>query len=561
MEAKQAEQLRNAYAGLANLRGPVADAINQATEEYANARTAAEKTAAKRNAVERVRAALSQTLGGGKETLDGGTGARHAPDEGTRGTEAAGSAPEVKPEVMPSAARETEEEPAGKKNLFGEVEQPKKQGLFNEPTRPDVKPRAIDKDKPLRDLSAVQKRDVGAWDMPQMVNLRSGAEAFLLRHIPTGNMVRSDPLSDQYVVTDRGSNKIAGPFASAEEAAKVAEGKAAGSAPLRDADIPAFLARNDLTAFRSSLGDDDRRTLDRLQGVTFALNNKLRKGNAESSVGEIKKMDDLILRSPPLKESATVLRGLNFDSPQDLAAWVNGVVAAKGYHDKGYTSTSLSSDYGEKWGGEQDGRNVIAEVRLPVGTRGAYLGGGAEHLEHEKELLLPRGGDFKLIGVEDRPGHPGDKKVVLEYTGSTPDELPEDIGQRQRREAQARIDARQRAASPETTRLVALRDRYTKQRDEAAAELKSAFSHGRPGISQAMSQGYDDRMSILRNAEANLKAVEDKLAEAAKVEERGVKPKPYARDALSIHYLRLADRADHDGDHASARLYRRQARE
>ena len=116
MEAKQAEQLRNAYAGLANLRGPVADAINQATEEYANARTAAEKTAAKRNAVERVRAALSQTLGAEKkrwmEELETAL-AR----QGTRGTEAAGSAPEVKPEVMPSAAGKRKRNPPARKPL------------------------------------------------------------------------------------------------------------------------------------------------------------------------------------------------------------------------------------------------------------------------------------------------------------------------------------------------------------------------------------------------------------------------------------------------------------
>ncbi len=113
-----------------------------------------------------------------------------------------------------------DEEPVGQRNLLGEVEQPKKQGLFNEPVRPDKKPRDVDKNGSLAALSAVQKRDLKSWDMPQP--LRGDSNNFRTVHIPTGNSIESDSFG-QYIVRDKAGNKIGKPFATAEEAAKFVE--------------------------------------------------------------------------------------------------------------------------------------------------------------------------------------------------------------------------------------------------------------------------------------------------------------------------------------------------
>ena len=71
---------------------------------------------------------------------------------------------------------------------------------------------------------------------------------------------------------------------------------------------------------------------------------------------------------------------------------------AKGFTDKGFMSTSLSKDNGQRFTGfvkDNGGTPAIIEMKIPKGKNGIYL----EHLwdNGEAEILLPRNSSFKII--------------------------------------------------------------------------------------------------------------------------------------------------------------------
>lgn len=64
-------------------------------------------------------------------------------------------------------------------------------------------------------------------------------------------------------------------------------------------------------------------------------------------------------------------------------------------------------------------RAVRIDFQLPEGTPGAFISpGGAEHLTHEREFLIARGGQFKVL--EREPFGQGDTRLVVECVGHAP---------------------------------------------------------------------------------------------------------------------------------------------
>jgi hypothetical protein len=93
---------------------------------------------------------------------------------------------------------------------------PAPSSLFS-PNADDKRPVA-GREKTLRELSAVQKRDLNAWDMPQPVGLNHAS----IVHLPSGLKIESS-IGDEYDVKDRDGKRL-GHFGTAAAAAKFVEG-------------------------------------------------------------------------------------------------------------------------------------------------------------------------------------------------------------------------------------------------------------------------------------------------------------------------------------------------
>jgi ADP-ribosyltransferase exoenzyme len=86
------------------------------------------------------------------------------------------------------------------------------------------------------------------------------------------------------------------------------------------------------------------------------------------------------------------------------------------FPDKGFVSTSLDREIGDKfarWAREDEQIPIIAEIRVPKGSRGAYMGGLLKL--SEAELLLPRDTKFRVIDTKIDSDEIGEiRRLVLE---------------------------------------------------------------------------------------------------------------------------------------------------
>lgn len=103
------------------------------------------------------------------------------------------------------------------------------------------------------------------------------------------------------------------------------------------------------------------------------------------------------LNKGSVSEDTTAFRGL----PERLVA---DLKPGDTFTDKGFVSTSLDSAMAESFTG---GTNTLAEVRVPKGSKGGYMGSAltadyldSEGLEPERELLLPSGTEFRIVSKE-----------------------------------------------------------------------------------------------------------------------------------------------------------------
>ncbi len=121
---------------------------------------------------------------------------------------------------------------------------------------------------------------------------------------------------------------------------------------------------------------------------------------SESTKAQIAELDKAIESAPPTKSPMKAFRtmplraieGLSNGDPQSLVGAELG--------DKGFCSTTLDSKVAEEMYGLAE---VVVEISLPKGTKGAYLGEGVrdDSVEDQKEFLLPRGSKFKISKVEE----------------------------------------------------------------------------------------------------------------------------------------------------------------
>lgn len=179
--------------------------------------------------------------------------------------------------------------------------------------------------------------------------------------------------------------------------------KPAGGAPRVIADegeAKEFLGRYD--DWKAGLSDGEDRAMRFYQSPGYALmNGELRggKGSVDAPDADLKRarqatknLKAAIAKAPPLDEPLTVWRGMSaehFGGPMEPGQSVS---------DRGFTSTALYRKGVASVA--ESGEQVVAEIRLPAGTRAAA--GSA------RELVLPPDAEFRVVSKKGR-------NVVLEY--------------------------------------------------------------------------------------------------------------------------------------------------
>lgn len=91
------------------------------------------------------------------------------------------------------------------------------------------------------------------------------------------------------------------------------------------------------------------------------------------------------------------------DLPADIAEKYANLAEGSIIHDAGFASTSLSPK-------PALGGDTILRIRMPAGTKGAYLGRLSKYKDTEQELLLQSGTSFRVVKVHEAT--PGGKKYV-----------------------------------------------------------------------------------------------------------------------------------------------------
>lgn len=151
---------------------------------------------------------------------------------------------------------------------------------------------------------------------------------------------------------------------------------------------------------KSSLKAYSSEPFDGLSTDYRKMNNYLRgtdKNPSKETRDAIKDVDRAINKGS-LAQDTVVFRGFPSKvlgkNPQDMVGKV--------FEDKAYMSTSKSERVAETFG-----HDLILEMRLPKGTKGAYLDASLSKSDlrqldrdPEHELLLPRGSKFRVIGTE-----------------------------------------------------------------------------------------------------------------------------------------------------------------
>lgn len=158
--------------------------------------------------------------------------------------------------------------------------------------------------------------------------------------------------------------------------------------------------------------DEAKAFYDYSEDVGYDLNATLRDGDTPS--GRERQVYDAVSRvisergkiDPPVK----VYRALSWSHPEDRAEFLKGVSAGGDVTLGGLQSTSLDRGFVESAFGERRGGAVVMEI---VANRGVRMAGDMTAHEAQKEVLLPHGGKYRVVGVEEAGGKTVLKLVQL----------------------------------------------------------------------------------------------------------------------------------------------------
>jgi hypothetical protein len=158
------------------------------------------------------------------------------------------------------------------------------------------------------------------------------------------------------------------------------------------------------------------------------INESLR-GNIKGSNNAVAAIEylDSAMETNSLKENASVWRGLYGPQAEQLRNLKEGDT----FFNKGYTATTVdprqSTHYGAKdsikYGKKDDDANILLNYHLPAGHPSLYVShpDAGNYIQSERELLLPHGGQYKIIGTEKI------KSPVWHYLGHLTDPNPHEF--------------------------------------------------------------------------------------------------------------------------------------
>lgn len=139
------------------------------------------------------------------------------------------------------------------------------------------------------------------------------------------------------------------------------------------------------------------------------MNRALRRGEYDPSLPGGQRIQTLgkalDLPSATVPETIMGVRGLDLRD-DDFGRLVRGLTPGDYLHEAGFTSIGLTDKLVLGY------QEVTMRIKIPAGTKGAYLGKTSGYGDEEKELLLQAGTTFRVISVEDDLGGIEPKKYI-----------------------------------------------------------------------------------------------------------------------------------------------------
>lgn len=156
------------------------------------------------------------------------------------------------------------------------------------------------------------------------------------------------------------------------------------------------------------LPDDERLALKQYKSAFYGETNTMLRGlqDTRGVLGQkvVQRIKDRIakldaaLKRTGVPEDVTVFRGFDHDGLRKM--FDDGTLVGTEYSDKAYMSTSVSPKVAKQFARKS---KMVAEIRVPKGTRGAYVEGIDTSLK-EYELLLARGTKFRVVEARKNKG-------------------------------------------------------------------------------------------------------------------------------------------------------------
>lgn len=162
--------------------------------------------------------------------------------------------------------------------------------------------------------------------------------------------------------------------------------------------------KENFSSWEKGLSKEEKKALLQYAGpMFFDTNSSLRSDGSvpEKWKDSVKNLDAAIEKST-IPNDIVAYRGLWLDGKEQSQKFVEKFVPGAILSDPGFMSTSINREIASDFGGEKLGSGIVIEIKVPKGSKGAYMDVLPENAKHFKqnELLLPRGAKFKVVSVE-----------------------------------------------------------------------------------------------------------------------------------------------------------------
>ena len=144
------------------------------------------------------------------------------------------------------------------------------------------------------------------------------------------------------------------------------------------------------------------------------INTELRGNRTAKVQPEIVQSMDKVFEKVSLKEDKTVYRGITSGGIRNMFG-ADGPKVGDSIMDRAFVSTTENIKLAEGFGKRDGGRAYVIQIDLPKGSKAYdFNDHGTSQYRNEKEILLPRGSQFKVESVKT-PSHPM-KPIIIKVS-------------------------------------------------------------------------------------------------------------------------------------------------